>query len=62
MVHRWSNVRLKSKEQRKGFPGGPVVKISPSNAGVQVQYLVRELRPHMPYGLKSKNHKTEAIL
>ena len=43
------------------FPGYPVIKTSPSNAGAWVQSLVRELRYHMPQGQKSK-HKTEAIL
>ena len=42
------------------FPGGPVVKISPFTAGVQVQSLVGELRSHMPRGQKTK--KTEAML
>ena len=30
------------------FPGGPVVR------GVWVQFLVRELRSHMPHGQKTK--------
>ena len=44
--------RWKGKWARIGpngdFPGDPVVKISPSNAGLQVQSLARELRSHMP--------------
>ena len=32
------------------FPGGPVVKNPPSNAGTQVQSLVRELRSHRLQG------------
>ena len=41
------------------FPGGPVVKTSPSNAGqgVQVQPLVREIRSHMPCSQKKQNIK-----
>ena len=31
------------------FPGGPVVKNLPSNAGKQVQSMVGELRSHMPH-------------
>ena len=33
------------------FPGGPVVKILPSNAGARVRTLVRELRSYMPQGV-----------
>ena len=36
------------------FPGGPEAKTSPSNAGVWVQSLVRELRSRMPRGQKTK--------
>ena len=32
------------------FPGGPVVKNSPSKHGSQAGYLVRELGCHMPQG------------
>ena len=32
------------------FPGGPVVGTSPSNTGVWVQSLARDLRSHMPQG------------
>ena len=32
------------------FPGGPVVKNLPSNAGMQVQSLVEELRSQMAQG------------
>ena len=39
----------------RDFPGGPVVKTSPSNAGVWVQSLVGELRSHMTW---SQNNKT----
>ena len=44
-----------------GFRGIPVVKTSPSEQGVQVQSLVRELRSLMPLVQKSKT-KTETIL
>jgi len=38
-----------------GLPWSPVVKTSPSNAGVlKVQSLVGELRFHMPLGQKTK--------
>ena len=40
------------KFESRGFPGGPVVKNPPCNAGTQVQTLVRELRPHMPVSYK----------
>ena len=36
------------------FPGGPVVKTLPPNAGAQVPSLVRELRSHTPRGQKTK--------
>ena len=36
--------------QLVGLPGGPVVKNTPSNAGMQVQSLVEELKSHMPWG------------
>ena len=50
------------KNNRQGdFPGGPMVKTLPSNAGVPVQSLVGELRSHMPCNQKPK-HKAEAIL
>ena len=34
------------------FPGGPVIKTSPSNAGGAVRFLAGELRSHMPPGQK----------
>ena len=37
-----------------GFPGGPVVKTSPSKTGVWVRSLAGELRSHMPAGQKTK--------
>ena len=37
-----------------GFPGGPVVKTSPSNTEDSVRSLVTELRFHMPQGQKAK--------
>ena len=39
-----------SKQGEGDFPGGPVVKNPPSNAGKQVPSLVGELRSHMPWG------------
>lgn len=44
------NVRV---QDLQAFPGGAVVKIRPTSAGVQVQPLVRELRSHIPH-----NHET----
>ena len=37
------------------FSGSPVVKTSPSNAGGIGQFLVRELRSHMPQGVAKRN-------
>ena len=45
----------------RDFPGGPAVKTSPSNEGVWVPSLVKELRPLMLHTKKPK-HKKEAIL
>ena len=42
------------KQSRMGFPGGPVAKISPSNAEDTGLSLVREPRSHMPQGQKTK--------
>ena len=41
--------------------GGPVVKTSPSNAGVLIWSLVKELRSHMPTSKKNTKQKTETI-
>ena len=41
----------------RDFPSGPVVKTQVSTVGVQVQYLVRELRFHRPYGASQHGHK-----
>ena len=38
------------RKSLRDFPGGPVVKNPPYNAGDPVQSLVRELRSHMPWG------------
>ena len=45
------------------FPGGPVVKTSPSNQGVWVQAPVRELGSHMPHGqnIKTQNRNNVVI-
>ena len=37
------------------LPSSPVVNILPSNTGVRVQSLVRELRSYMPCGQKNQN-------
>ena len=42
------------KSQERDFPGGPVVKTWPSNAGARVQSLVGELRSHMPHDQRAK--------
>ena len=47
-----------SKRPLWGFPGDPVVKTLPSNAGGVRSILARELRAHMPCGV-TKNHKTK---
>ena len=51
--------RCYQREKKQGdFPGGPVVKTSPSNAKrVWVRSLVGELRSHMPHGQKNQNIK-----
>ena len=41
----------------RDFPSSPVVKTQVSTVGVQVQYLVRELRFHRPYGASQHGHK-----
>ena len=46
----------------KDFPGGPVVKIRLPMQEVQVQSLVRELRPHMPRGQKHKTQNRSDIV
>ena len=48
----------------RDFPGGPVVKTLPSNAGGAGSVPGRELRSHIPRGQKKNKpkHKTEAIL
>ena len=40
---------------------GPVVRTLPSSHWVQVQFLVRELRSHVPCGKKKPKHKTETM-
>ena len=51
-----------SRRALRDFLGSPVVKTSPSNAGVRVRSLVGELRSHVPLGQKNPKYKTEAIL
>ena len=43
-----------SKPHGVDFPGGPVVKTLPPNAGGEVPSLFGELRAHMPSGQKTK--------
>ena len=43
------NDSLNNLRNKGDFPGGPVVKDSPSNAG-DASSLVEELRAHMPQG------------
>ena len=50
------------KETNRNFPNSTVVKTLPSMQDTWVQYLVRELRSHMPQGQNPTKHKTEAIL
>ena len=45
------------KEGWRDFPGGPVVKTSPSNAGCMGSTSGQELRSHMPPG-----QETETVL
>ena len=40
--------RVHNSREAKDFPAGPVVKNPPCYAGDTVQFLVRELRSHMP--------------
>ena len=42
------------------LPGGPVVKILLSNAGVTVPALVRKLRSHLPPGQNTKDMKNRS--
>ena len=49
--------RKKSSKSLGDFPGGPMVKTSPSSAGVAGGSLVSKLRSHMPCGQKSQNIK-----
>ena len=59
----WGRRREGEKQDRAGvkcsqadFPGGPVVKISPSKAGERVQSLFGELRSHMLLAKKPKSN------
>ena len=42
---------------KRGFPGGPMLKTLPSNAEMQVPFLVRELRPPHAWQAKIQNIK-----
>ena len=44
-------------ENCQDIPGGPVARTSPSNTGIQVQALLRELKSHKPHGQKNQNIK-----
>lgn len=46
-----------SKMTGRNFPGSPVFKTWPSNAGDSGSVLVGKLRPHMPPGHKTQNIK-----
>ena len=48
---------LGSKGEKRDFPGSPVIKTLPSNAGVQVRSLVGELRSHMLLAWPKKKKK-----
>ena len=50
----WKDGKTVSRRKQRDFPGGPVVKTSPSNIGVQVRSLVGKLRSHMPCSRKVK--------
>ena len=49
-------VRLPARD----FPGGPVVKNAPSNAGDSIQSLARELRSHMLWGNEAQAPQPES--
>ena len=42
------------KEVRWDFPGGPMIKTSPSNAGCEGLILSQEAKSHMTHGQKAK--------
>ena len=44
-------------ENCQDIPGGPVARTSPSNTGIRVQALLRELNSHKPHGQKNQNIK-----
>ena len=46
---------IKLETYLRALPGSPVVKTSLPMQGVPVQFLVRELRSHIPCGQKTKN-------
>ena len=48
--------------KERDFPGGPVVKTSPSNARMQVWSLTGEIRSHMPQGQKPKTYNRSNIV
>ena len=54
-------ITIKIVTEVRDYPGGPVVNTSPSNM-VRIQSLVRELRPHMPWGQKKPKHKTSSVV
>ena len=59
-LQRW--LKVLSLKPLSDFPGGPVVKALPSNAGDTCLFPGWELRPSMPCGQKNTKQKTEAIL
>ena len=50
------------KQQSQGFPGGPVVKTLPSNAGGEGSIPGQRAKIPHASGPKKLKHKTEAIL
>ena len=47
---KWPALMQNQDKNSRDLPGGPVVKNPPCNSGMQVWFLVEELRSHMPQG------------
>ena len=69
MRHFLLNKLAEFKTNDRDFPGGPVVKTSPSNAGGAGSIPGQKLRSHMPCGQKkrkktqkTKKYRAEAML
>lgn len=54
--------KIETRVTNRDFPGGPLIKTSPSNVGAAVLSLVRELRSHMPRDQNVPKHKTDASI